>query len=305
MLSSKCEDCEMTDNRIIVDLENITNTCFVVMPFHSLFGVEYEKVIRPAIEEVGLECVRGDEIYTEQAILQDIWKSIRQARVIVAELSGRNPNVMYEIGLAHAIGKPIVLLTRNQEDMPFDLRALRYVYYDPNNPFWGQDLRFELTKVVRKILETPSLAVHLGGVSVHATLPDAPKQPLSRTENEVSEKDFSGVWTTSWLSIRREREHQATLVIPPQHGRNFMANMTVTYIRQEQRTVVQETLTGTAEESHLSLAGVNYTYIEQGSSRSYSLDSFELQLSNDAKALDGQAILAHGTRDVVFRRLSH
>src|SRR5215210_6773671 len=148
----------MADNRIIVELEKVTNTCFVVMPFHALFGSQYERVIRPAIEDTGLECVRGDEIYTEQAIVQDIWRSIRQARVIVAELSGRNPNVMYEIGLAHAIGKPIVLVTRNQEDVPFDLRALRYIYYDPNNPFWGEDLRAELTKVVCKVLETPSLA---------------------------------------------------------------------------------------------------------------------------------------------------
>ena len=88
---------------ITIDLEEITNTCFVVMPFHSLFESEYNRVIRPAIEEVGLECVRGDEIYKEQSIVQDIWRSIRSARVIVAELTNRNPNVMYEIGLAHAL----------------------------------------------------------------------------------------------------------------------------------------------------------------------------------------------------------
>ena len=75
-----------------------------------------------------------------QAIVQDIWHSVRKARLVVAELSGRNPNVMYEIGLAHAIGKPIVLLARSEEDVPFDLRALRYIYYDPNNPLWGTDL---------------------------------------------------------------------------------------------------------------------------------------------------------------------
>src|SRR5215213_4267740 len=99
---------------------------------------------------------------------------------------------MYEMGLAHAIGKPIVLLTRNQEDVPFDLRALRYIYYDPNNPFWGEDLRTELTKVIRKVLETPSLAVHLSGVGVHATLPEAPTQPLSQKGRKDAERDFSG-----------------------------------------------------------------------------------------------------------------
>ncbi len=51
------------------------------MPFHALFEAEYERVIRPAIEEAGLRCVRGDEIYTQQAIIDDIWQSIRQARL--------------------------------------------------------------------------------------------------------------------------------------------------------------------------------------------------------------------------------
>jgi hypothetical protein len=294
----------MTDNRIVVDLEQITNTCFVVMPFHSLFKAEYERVIRLAIEEVGVECVRGDEIYTEQAIIQDIWKSIRQARIIVAELSGRNPNVMYEIGLAHAIGKPIVLLTRNEDDVPFDLRALRYIYYDPNNPFWGEDLRTELTRVVRKVLETPSLAAHLPGITIETSLPEVPAQPLRRVRAEISEEDFSGAWNTSWLSIQRQREHKATLVIPPQHGRNFMATMTVSYLREEKRTIVQETLTGTARGSQLSLTGVNYTYVEQGNSRAYSLDNFELRLSDDGKTMSGKATLRHGIRDVVFQRLS-
>jgi hypothetical protein len=64
----------MGENKIQIDLEEIKNTCFVIIPFRSLFEAEYERVIRPAIEEVGLECVRGDEIYTEQAIVQDIFK---------------------------------------------------------------------------------------------------------------------------------------------------------------------------------------------------------------------------------------
>lgn len=293
----------MSSNRAIVDLESITNTCFVVMPFHSLFGAEYERVLRPAIKNVGLECKRGDEIYTHQSIVQDIWKSIRGARVIVAELSGRNPNVMYEIGMAHAIGKPIVLLTRDQEDVPFDLRALRYIYYDPNNPFWGQDLQSDLTKVLRKILDEASLASNLAGITVEVTLPPAPSAPLPETAVEIPERDFSGSWSTSWLSIMKEREHEAILIIPPEHSRNLMATVTVSFTRDEQRTIIAETLTGRAEDSHLSLAGVTYTYIERGSSRSYSLDNFELEISEDGQTMRGEARLRHGNRPVVFRRL--
>lgn len=74
----------MTRSRIAVDLGEITNSCFVVMPFSAVFESEYQKVIKPAIESVGLKCVRGDEIYTRQAIVEDIWHSIREARVVVA-----------------------------------------------------------------------------------------------------------------------------------------------------------------------------------------------------------------------------
>ncbi|HSS19499.1 MAG TPA: hypothetical protein VLL54_05445 [Pyrinomonadaceae bacterium] len=295
----------MAPNRVIVDLEDVTNTCFVVMPFHSLFGAEYERVIRPAIEDVGLKCERGDEIYTHQSIVQDIWKSVRQARIVVAELSGRNPNVMYEIGMAHAIGKPIVLLTREQEDVPFDLRALRYIYYDPNNPFWGQDLRLELTKVIRKVLDTPSLAGNLNGITVTVDLPQTPEGRLPQEAARIIDRDFSGTWIATWLSIKKQREHRAFLTIPPQQPRDLMASMTVSYVREGQPTVVEETLTGRAKGRQLSLTGVTYTYLERGSSISYSLDSFDLEISEDGKAMIGNAVLRHGLRHVVFTRLNN
>lgn len=291
----------MDENQVIINLESINNTCFVVMPFHSLFESEYERVIRPAIEEVGLECVRGDEIYTEQAIVQDIWKSIRQARVIVAELSGRNPNVMYETGLAHAIGKPIIMLTRDQQDVPFDLLSLRYIYYDPNNPFWGPDLSNELTKLLRKVLESSTIGTHLAGIEVKSQLPNVPDHPIQK--KIIQEFDFSGVWVTSWLSISARREHKATLVISPNHGQNFIASMTVMFEKDGRQTIIQESLTGNARDSKITLSGINYTYIEQGNSRLYSLDNFDIEISDDGLKLFGNAILKNGIREVNFSRL--
>jgi hypothetical protein len=274
------------------------------MPFLPLFDAEYERVIKPAIEDAGLVCFRGDEIYTHQSILQDIWHSLRKARLVVAELSGRNPNVMYEIGLAHAIGKPIVLLTRNEEDVPFDLRSLRYVYYDPNNPFWGPDLRTELTRLVKLVMETQALSAHLGGVTVETTLPAAPFRPVvPKPATSEPSVDLSGVWYGTWSSIKKEREHQATLVIPAAHGSNFTASMTVTYERLGQQTIVQETLTAVLRERTLSLAGVNYTYVQQGSSFSYSLDSFDLRVSEEGRLLVGEAVLQNGIRDTSFSRI--
>ena len=292
----------MAESRVIVELDEVTNSCFVVMPFHPLFGKEYDRVIKPAVEAAGLKCERGDEIYGHQSIVQDIWRSIRRSRVVVAELSGRNPNVMYEIGLAHAIGKPIVLLTRNEEDLPFDLRSLRFVFYDTSDPFWGPELQTKLTHIIKLVLEEPNLAANLNGITVETRLPEAPTAPISQDNTQTAVPDLSGVWQGKWLSIQREREHRATIVIPVDHGSTFSASMTVTYERLSKQTIVEETLTATIVERALSLIGVNYTYVQQGSSSSYSLDNFNLRLSDDGRTLSGKAMLKHGVRDVSFTR---
>lgn len=293
----------MPQSRVVVQPGELKNTCFVIMPFQPLFGKQYDSVIRPAIEASGLNCVRGDEIYTQQSIVQDIWGSLRESRLVVAELSGRNPNVMYEVGLAHAIGKPIILLTRNQEDVPFDLKALRYVFYDTNNPDWGADLRSELSKAITRVLESPAMAAHLTGVTVESAMPIAPTGPVATTPPVPSSPDISGVWQGHWISVHRERNHAATLIIPTDHGSEFTASLTVVYEKSGARTIVEETLTATIVAKALSLVGVNYTYIQQGASSSYSLDSFNLNVADDHRTMTGKVVLAHGIRDIVFTRV--
>jgi hypothetical protein len=225
--------------------------------------------------------------------------------MVVAELSGRNPNVMYEVGLAHAIGKPIIFLARNEEDVPFDLRNLRCIFYNPNDPFWGENLRDELTRFVRLSIQTPSLATHLIGVRVETVLPEAPEEPVVESEARESWADFSGPWATAWLSIQTDRKHQANLVIPPNHGVSFTAPMTVAYLRDGTQTIVHETMTGIVRGQKLFLTGVSYSYVVKGNSRSYTLDNFELKLDEDGRSMSGKALLAHGAREVVFERLPH
>jgi hypothetical protein len=104
--------------------------CFVLMPFAADFDALYENAIRPAAEATqGLTCLRADEIYGPRPIMADIWKSITEAAILIADLTGRNPNVLYELGLAHAQSKPVVLITQDINDVPFDLRAIRCVVY--------------------------------------------------------------------------------------------------------------------------------------------------------------------------------
>jgi hypothetical protein len=78
---------------------------------------------------LNLAVQRDDDFFTANTVVEDVWKAIVNARLIVADCTDRNPNVFYEIGLAHAIGKPTILLTQRAEDIPFDLRHLRYIAY--------------------------------------------------------------------------------------------------------------------------------------------------------------------------------
>ncbi len=90
----------------------------------------YEHGIKPLVESLGIQCRRADEIYSAQNILGDIWASIQSAEIVIADLTGKNPNVMYELGLCHALWKRVILLSQNKDDVPFDLRAWRVIWYD-------------------------------------------------------------------------------------------------------------------------------------------------------------------------------
>lgn len=137
-----------------------TDTCFVMMPFAAPLGGYYESVYKPAIDKAGLRPVRADaEIFGAGKIMDQIWSGIRGAKVLVAELTTRNPNVFYELGLAHALEKPVVLVSSNEGDVPFDLQHIRVIYYDMNDPFWGQKLISKVAENILSAIENPEEAV--------------------------------------------------------------------------------------------------------------------------------------------------
>ena len=92
-------------------------------------------------------------------IIDQIWDGIHAARVLVAELTGRNPNVFYELGLAHALQKPVVLVASNEGDIPFDVKHIRVIYYDVQDPFWGEKLIAKLAENVLSAISNPQEAV--------------------------------------------------------------------------------------------------------------------------------------------------
>lgn len=109
---------------------------FVLMPFTPELDPVYEDHIKKALSESGLtlRVGRANEFFGTGLIMSDIWSAIHAARVVVADCTGRNSNVFYEIGLAHAIGKHTVLISQSLGDVPFDLRYLRVIPYKYTPP---------------------------------------------------------------------------------------------------------------------------------------------------------------------------
>jgi len=110
----------------------VPKKCFMVMPFGvEALNIVYEEVIKPVAEnECGLNVERGDDIFGSNPIMQDILESINSSQIVIADLTGKNANVFYEVGICHALNKNVLLMAQSIEDVPFDLRHRRVLIYE-------------------------------------------------------------------------------------------------------------------------------------------------------------------------------
>ncbi len=99
------------------------------MPFGEGFDEIFGLFIAGAIDEAGFEVVRADDIRNQQNILKDVVAGINESALVVADLTGGNANVFYELGLAHGLGKRVILITQSVDELPFDLRSYRVIPY--------------------------------------------------------------------------------------------------------------------------------------------------------------------------------
>jgi hypothetical protein len=109
--------------------EVATSDIFVLMPFADDLLPVYQDHIRSTAEDIGLSILRADDVFATTSIIADIWQAINNCKLVIADCTGRNPNVFYEIGIAHTVGKPTVLITQSMDDIPFDLRHIRCIVY--------------------------------------------------------------------------------------------------------------------------------------------------------------------------------
>ena len=111
----------MTDDKIFA---------FVLMPFHEDFNDIYKLGIKETSSSLNINAERVDEQIYQESILERIYLQIEAADIIIADMSGQNPNVFYEVGYAHAKEKLCILLTKESSDIPFDLKHHRHIVYN-------------------------------------------------------------------------------------------------------------------------------------------------------------------------------
>lgn len=138
-------------------------TCFIMMPFDDRFQSYYERIFSAAAQYSGLRPIKVDEIYTPTQISDDIFRLIRDAEIILADVTGKNPNVNYELGIAHALGKKTVIITQNGDDVPFDYRHLRYIQYNTQYAGWEEKLLSSISRSIRSALDMNKPTTNITG----------------------------------------------------------------------------------------------------------------------------------------------
>ena len=142
---------DSTIKNVHIDVEK--PTAFSIMKFEKDFDSLYQDVIAPICEECGYKSIRADECYTSSFIIQDIIREISNASLIIADITMDNPNVFYELGYAHALNKPTILLAdiAKRDDLPFDISGYRTIFY--SNSIRGKK---EIEETLRKYIENSS-----------------------------------------------------------------------------------------------------------------------------------------------------
>jgi hypothetical protein len=147
LIAAGSQEVSFSDFTVKSDLPR----AFVVMQFAEPYDTFYREVIQHQAEAAGFEVIRIDEKPGPGIIFQDIQREIEQAEIVIAEITPANPNVFYELGYAHALGKPTILLAQRESKLPFDIRSYRVVFYNDTIGGKGEverDLRRHLDAIV-------------------------------------------------------------------------------------------------------------------------------------------------------------
>ncbi len=109
----------------------------------------YDNHIKKVADDLGQSIARADDFFSASAIVEEIWSALNAAKVIIADCTGKNPNVFYELGIAHTLGKPVITISQTIDDVPFDVKHRRAIVYSDTH-----DGRKVFEQTLAKTLET-------------------------------------------------------------------------------------------------------------------------------------------------------
>lgn len=121
-------------------------------PGNVAWSAEVHRTLANACEKAGVHPVRGDDLFTPTDILEDIWQSINAADFVVADITGRNPNVLYELGIAHTLAKPVIIISEQASDIPIDLATRRVILYEQSGEDWHAELEQKISASIAGVV---------------------------------------------------------------------------------------------------------------------------------------------------------
>lgn len=134
----------------------------IMMPFDAAFNPVYS-AIEKACAEVNLRCLRADSIWEESIIMQDIFNLLIRSNIVIVDFSNKNPNVLYETGIAHTLGRQVIPISQSLDDLPFDLRHHHFLKYLPNEQGL-KSMQLALTERLKTLIRrTPLTTGSFGG----------------------------------------------------------------------------------------------------------------------------------------------
>lgn len=141
------------------------NICFVIMPIGKQDSSEYirfkniyDNLIKKAVEDSGfsLQCIRADDIKKSGAIMKQVIEYLYSASVVIADLTGRNANVFYELGIRHTFEKRSILIAQNADDSPFDVNQYRLIDYKYPDEEKQKEFNEKIKQYIKDILDNPN-----------------------------------------------------------------------------------------------------------------------------------------------------
>lgn len=194
--------------------------CFVMMPFGKKeispgvvfdWDDHYKEVLDPTIRDASMVPFRAlDIFFGGEQLLDRLWRGIQEAEIVIADLTGRSPNVLYEVGVAHVIGKRLLLLTMSEDDIPVDLRGLNHIPYSVE----GRGL-LQFTKALGRFIDAarrqPAAEATLKPLPLDDdTVKPIPAKVLSVSERFVTvvtdngKRGFLNAEDISWTKVHKD-----------------------------------------------------------------------------------------------------